>query len=503
MNWVVTIGGIAYNIIIIIVCSAFIFWRRKQQANHQEDFLFGGKQMGWFACAASLALTALGGGHVNGLSAQSWATGVATIWYCFGSGVMLMIIGRYCGVWYRRSGCNTTNEMFAKMFHPVFVPILSGFAVGYSILILCVEGQGMAQIISSMTGLSNLAGAIIGMIIGVLYVFIAGVEEVGLVNSVNAILMYVFGFIALFCIGVYCTGGWEGINGTILDNNPELLAALGNPDIIRGYVIGTFLSLAVGMNMIQANNQPVASLDSLKVMRKTGFAAVIMNVLFGAIIISFGLASKGLVDQGYMQAAHGAEGIVVMILTFFPDWLQIAIIGMFLAAMLSTVSMLALTVALLMNRHILCYFPKYKNMDAKTENKLSRIWIILSCAIAAVLAVTIQAQTNTAITWGFAWFIPVFVLFIIGMHWRRSQMASITTLIVAWIFNMLVSYTNIAATFNLEGNNHSIFLCVISIVLGIVLTAVDKKAKPAFIPVYEKQRAAYDAAKASSAAPAN
>ncbi|MBQ8264912.1 MAG: hypothetical protein IJY96_09095, partial [Oscillospiraceae bacterium] len=132
-----------------------------------------------------------------------------------------------------------------------------------------------------------------------------------------------------------------------------------------------------------------------------------------------------------------------------------------------------------------------------------RIWIVLACAIGAVLAVTIQAQTNTAITWGFAWFIPVFVLFIIGMHWKRSQMASITTLIVAWVFNLLVSYTGIAAKFNLEGNNHSIFLCVISIVLGILLTAIDKKAKPAFIPVYEKQRAAYDAAKASSAAPAN
>ena len=63
---------------------------------------------------------------------------------------------------------------------------------------------------------------------------------------------------------------------------------------------------------------------------------------------------------------------------------------------------------------------------------------------------------------------------------------------------MLVSYTGIAAAFNLEGNNHSIFLCVISIVLGIILTAVDKKAKPAFVPIYEKQRAAYDAAQAAN-----
>lgn len=503
MNWVVTIGGIAYNLIIIAICSAFILLKRKRSANQHEDFLFGGKQMGWFACAASIALTALGGGHINGLSAQSWATGVSTIWYCFGSGVMILIICRYCGIWYRRSGLNTTNELFATMFHPVFVPILSGFGVGYSILILCVETQGMAQIISSMTGLSNLTGGIIGIIIGVLYVFIAGVEEVGLVNSVNAILMYVFGFVALFCVGIYCTGGWEGINGTLLQDNPELLHALGNPDIVRGYVIGTFLSLAVGMNMIQANNQAVASLDSLKVMRKTGVAAIVLNVMFGAIIISLGLASKGLVDQGYMQAAHGAEGLVVMILQFLPNWLQIGIIGMFLAAMLSTVSMLSLTVALLMNRHILCYFPKFKNMDAKTENTLSRVWIVLACFIAAIAAVTIQAQTNMAITWGFSWFIPMFILFIIGMHWKRSPKASLVTLIVCWILNIVLSFTNLAATFNLEGNNYSIFLCVTSIVLGVIGTALDKNAKPGFVGVYERQRAKYDAEKAASAASAN
>ena len=79
MNWFVTIGGIAYNFIIIAICSIYILLRRKK-ANAGEDFLFGGKQMGWFACAASIALTALGGGHINGLAFQSWIDGVAVIW---------------------------------------------------------------------------------------------------------------------------------------------------------------------------------------------------------------------------------------------------------------------------------------------------------------------------------------------------------------------------------------------------------------------------------------
>jgi SSS family solute:Na+ symporter len=497
-NPLVTIGGIAYNFIIILICSLIIISRRKK-SNREEDFLFGGRQMGWFAIAASMALTALGGGHINGLSAQSWGTGVATIFYCFGAGLCLVIIMRFTGVWYRRSGCHTVNEMFGKLFHPALTPVLSGFCVGYCWLILCVETQGLAQIISSMTGVSNLTGGIIGIVIGILYVCVAGVEEIGLVNSVNAILMYVVGFITLACMGIYLPGGWENVNGSLLASNPELLHALGNPAIIRGYVIGTFLSLSLGMNFIQSNCQAVASSDDLRVMRKAGIGAVVMNVMFGAIIISMGLASKALVDQGVMESAHGAEGLVVMILQFLPNWLQIGIIGVFCAAMLSTVAMVALTIAVMLNKDILCYFKPFRNMSAKKEAGLSRVWVILASISAAFAAVTIQAQTNTAITWGFSWFIPLFFMFIIGLYWKRSQTAAIAAIAACWICNILLSFTNLAAVFNLEGNNHSIFLCVLSVVFGVIITALDKNAKPPFRKLYAEQRAAYDARRAGAA----
>lgn len=501
MNWFVTIGGIAYNFIIIAVCSIYILLRRKK-ANAGEDFLFGGKQMGWFACAASIALTALGGGHINGLAFQSWIDGVAVIWYCFGAGLCLVIIMRWTGVWYRRSGCNTVNEMFGKLFHPALTPVLSGFCVGYCWLILCVETQGLAGIISSLTGVSNLAGGIIGIIIGILYVSIAGVEEIGLVNSVNAILMYIFGFIGLAVLGTGMIGGWEGVNNTLLQNNPELVHALGNPEIIRTYVIGTFLSLALGMNFIQSNAQAVASVDNLKVIRKAGIGAVVMNVLFGAIIISFGLAAKGMYDQGIMQlpagAENGAAGIIFLIQNYMPNWMQVCVIGMFAAAMLSTIGMVALAIAMMLNKDILCYFKPFQNMSAKKEGQLCRLWIILAGISAAFVAVKIKAAVNTTITWGFSWFIPLFFMFIIGLYWKRSKPAAITTIIVCWICNLLLSFTNMAAAFNLEGNNHSIFLCVLSIVFGVIITAIDKKAKPSFSKLYKEQRAAYDAAKAAS-----
>lgn len=496
MHWFVTIGGLAYNVIIVLACYAVIKLRRRRRGDTEEDFLMGGKQLGWFACAASMALTSLGGGHINGLSAQSWETGVATIFYCIGHGFFFLFALRFCGIWYRRMGCSTINDVFGRMFHPVLVPILAGLGVGYCWMVLCVETQGMGTVISGMTGLPNIAGCIIGIVIGILYVYLAGIEEVGLVNSVNAILMYVFGAIVLIFIGFNATiGGWQPINDTLLANNEELVHALANPALLKSYVIGTLLVTAFGMNFIQPNIQAAAAVPNVKVLRKACTACIPMNVLFGIIIIAMGLASKGLVNMGMMEADNGAVGVVYLVMNYMPSWLQVCVIGIFLAAMLSTVAMESLALATMLNRNILCYFPRFKNMSAKKEASLSRTWIIIGGITAAFAAVTIQAQTNAALTWGFAWFVPLFFMFIIGMFWKRSRMGALITLIVCWVFNIVLTFTPLAAVFGLEGNNYSIFMIVLSLGLGIITTALDKNASPNFRSVYTRQRAAYDALK--------
>lgn len=493
MNWFVTIGGVAWNLIIIVACYVVIKQREKRRT-FNGDFVMGGKNLGWFACAASMALTSLGGGHINGLSAQSWSTGVATIWYCIGHAFFFMFALRYCGIWYRRMGCSTINEVFGRMFHPALVPILAGMGVGYTWMVLCVETQGIGAVLSGITGLPNLTSCIIGIIIGILYVALAGMEEVGLVNSVNAIFMYLFGFIALIFIGYNSAVGWQPINDTLLASNPELLHSFANPALLKSYVIGTLLVTAFGMNFIQPNIQAAAAVPNVKVLRKACLATIPMNVLFGVIILSMGLASKYLADTGMISATNGADGVVQLVVNYMPSWLQVAVIGVFISAMLSTIGMQALAMATMFNRNILSYYPKYRHMDIKTEGRISRIVIVIAGITAAFAAVTIQAQTNQALTWGFAWFVPLFFMFMIGMHWKRSRTGALITLIICWICNMILTFIPaVAAFFGLQGNNYSIFMIILSVGLGCIFTAIDKNAGKKFTAVYQEQRAAYDA----------
>jgi SSS family solute:Na+ symporter len=447
--------------------------------------------MPWFAVAATQALTALGGGHINGLSAQSWGTGMATIWYCIGHGIMFMIIMRFAGVWYRRVGAITLNEMFGKMFHPILVPILGAIGATNSWAFITIETQGMATVISGMTGLSNLQGAIIGAAIGILYVFLAGIKEIGYVNLINAMLMYLFGFIALIYVNFTTPAGWAGITATLNDQYYVLLNYLGNGEIIRTYVIGTMLVCAFGMNMSQGNIQSCAAVDSVKVLKKACVAAIPMNVLFGVIILSLGLASLALPDTAAM--GNGAAGVVRLTLLYMPSWLQICIIGMFLAAMLSTFAMLSLAFATCMLNDILGQFPKFQNLTGKQQTFWVRFWLLVCAVTGTMGAVMIQAQVNFGITWCMAWLVPMFWVFVVGMQWKRSGRAAIITLIVCWILNMILTFTTLAAQFHLDGNNYSIFMSAASLILMLVLTPLDKNAKESYRKTYMRQRAAYDA----------
>ena len=501
MNILVTSGALLYNVIIIVACTIYVVVKdrvAKKKTGAGEDLAMSGRSLHWLPCAAAIALTALGGGHINGIGATTWEVGYSAAFFAFGTGFSMIIVFRYTGVWFRRSGCVTVNELIGKMFHPALAPILGALGIMYCWLVICVETQGMAPVIAQITGLTNFQAGMVGAIIGVLYMVVAGMKQIGLVSMWNAILMYVFGFIAMFYIG-FAKGGFAAVeSGSILANNPELLHALGNPAILRAYVIGTFLSGGLGLNMAQPQVQAIGAVDDVKTLKKACLAAVPMNTLICVIIIALAIMGKALPGTSGME--NGAEGLIGTVLMYLPNWLQVCVIGVFLAAVLSTFAMCVLTGVTQFTRDTLGYFPKYRNMSAAKHAVLNRVWILVIAFSAAVCAVMIRTNTQGALTWGFAWNIPTFFVFIIGLHWKRSPKGGLIAFIVSWALNIVLTFTPLAAVFGLEGNNYSIFMMIASLVVGVVATALDKNAKPSLKATYKKQRALYDSGRGAELA---
>jgi Na+/proline symporter len=109
-----------------------------------------------------------------------------------------------------------------------------------------------------------------------------------------------------------------------------------------------------------------------------------------------------------------------MTFLYLPSWLQVCVIGVFLAAMLSTFAMMTLAFATCVVRDILSPFKKFRNLTMKQQTFWIRFFILFSAITGGISAVTIQAQVNFGATWSMAWLDPMFWVFVVGIQWKRS-----------------------------------------------------------------------------------
>lgn len=112
-------------------------------------------------------------------------------------------------------------------------------------------------------------------------------------------------------------------------------------------------------------------------------------------------------------------------------------------------------------------------MSPAEENRVARITIIVFCILATAVA-PILPPIVTAINWLFSWPAPIMVMCLIGLFWKRSTTAAITTMFFAWIVNMLWSFTGLPAAIGLEMlTSANVYATLsVSIVVGILMTAL-------------------------------
>ena len=489
-NWSLASGALAYNFVVIILVTLWI--KSRLRANKiEEDFILSGRNLPWYVIGVCNALTCIGGGHILGLTGQSWHTGFATMWFSISMCMSFVLIMMYVGPWLKRTGFVTISGMFETLFGPVVRPVITAVAVGACFGIVTLETQGLGAIVTISTGVPMWVGAIIGGTIGLLYVLLAGIKEVAYINLVNAVLMYVAGITALILLGARLPGGWSAVNDFyIARGESHLLTIFGNGDIVRTYVVGTFVSCLFYNPIVQQCAQVSASAKNANHIKKAMLIAIPVNFLYSALMVALGMVSQTL-DVAQI-IPDGGPAMLLMAANYLPQWLSIVIIGTFLAALMSTFGMLSLASSVHIVKDIAEEYFAKKPFTLKQEGKYTRITLVVFCAVAIAISTFLPA-VNPAIVWCFSWATPMFVMFVVGLHFKRSTWACLVTFIVCFVLNMLLTLTPIMAMMNLEGNNHALYMFVVAVVFGYGLTALDKNAKPSFTKEYKRTRALYDA----------
>lgn len=466
MNITLIASVLAYELILIIGVGYYIARQTKNKHAHNDsEFTHGGRQLGVSVIAATLALTVLGTPHIMGIFEMSWNMGATAMWFSIAHVILLVIVCLSTGLWMRRTGVNSVPQLLEDLYGP-FIRVIVGCVMAGSIFgVLTLETQGLAILLSAMTGWDVHSSAIAGGILGILYVVLAGIKEVGWINVINAVLMYISVILATLFIA-YQLPNHDFSSVTefyVSNNNADMLTIFGPPELMWTFAFGLVIALVFSQPANQPLLQVCMSAKSEKTIIKALWIAAPINGMFGVFICVIGLTAKSIPEFEVLGAKTAATTMLVQLL---PTWLVILLVGSFMAAILSSFAMTALAPATIFSNDIYkrFYKPEASEKDIATVTRI----VIIILAIVAVMVGSFLPKILASVGWVLAWLMPVLWLLVSGLFWKRSTIGAGITLISVWVINTLWSFTHVAEWLNMQDIPNSYVMLVATLLIGTV-----------------------------------
>ncbi len=208
MNTSLLIAVLLYEMILIVGVGYWVTRKKTVRAGASEAFTLGERQLSVSLVAATLALTVLGTPHIMGIFEMAWDMGATAMWFSIAHVILLVVVCLSTGLWVRRIGVSSVPQLLEILYGPGIRIAVSCVMAGSIFGVLTLETQGLAILLSAMTGWDVKYAAIAGGILGVLYVVLAGLKEIGWINLINAVLMY-FAVVTATVFFSYVSSRWR------------------------------------------------------------------------------------------------------------------------------------------------------------------------------------------------------------------------------------------------------------------------------------------------------
>jgi len=464
MQYGIIIAVIFYEIA-VIGGVAWYLSRKESNCEQQEgDFALGGRSLPTSVVAVTLALTVLGTAHILGVFEMTWALGASAVWFSIAHVILLVVVCSCTGLWVRRLGVSTVPEILETFFGQGTRLVVSCVMAGVIFGILTIETQGIGIIVASMTGWEIKDGAVVGGILGVFYVVLAGIKEVGWVNLVNAVVMYVGLILATIFLAFELPGGsYASVADYYINTDAEsMLSIYGTSEIMLTFGLGTVVAVVFSQSINQMLLQPAMAAKNEKTIKRALWIAAPVNGLFGVFAVVIGLAAKSVPEYQVLGPKVAATTMLVELL---PGWLGALLLASFLAAILSTFAMTSLSPATIFTMDI--YKRLYRPNATEAElTKVIRITIII-LAIIAIAVASYLPPILAAMNWLFSWLVPIFWVVVFGFVWKRNAAAALLTLVAAWITNSVWSFTSLPEILGMKAVANAYVTLGVTLLVGI------------------------------------
>ncbi len=245
---------VAFLVLYYVVVLGVGFWAaRKGAGTNLEGYLLGGRKLGPLVTALTLQSTSMSGFMFLGAGALAYAEGYWALWYAagdIGGGVVnLSAIGRRMRKLSQLTESLTPIEYLEKRYPSPAVRLFAGgltvFLLGaYVIAQFIAGGKGMALVTGMPYSLALMAA--VGVIL--VYTFLGGYLAVAYTDSFQSIVMLV-GVLWIFIAALMEVGGLSAANRSVADLEPSLLSIWGRDLGYQGQfgiALGAVLVFSIG-----------------------------------------------------------------------------------------------------------------------------------------------------------------------------------------------------------------------------------------------------------------
>ncbi|MGC2871829.1 sodium:solute symporter [Ihubacter sp. mB4P-1] len=457
--------GIIDGIVIILymIGTILIGLYFKKRISSADDFIVADRGLGMSVFIATMVATSIGGGSLIGYVGEIHDGGLVflpseIVFLAIQLGIALILAEKvrnfagYTAIDVLGRNYGKGPQLFGGICSMIYMlgtgPAMQSLALG--------------SIISLFTGLPVQIGAIISIVIIILYTYFSGMWGVAMTDYFQFVIMAVGIVILSFMVLNQC-GGWENIAQATPAKNFNISA-----DITT--MIELIFVTAIPALIDGNRYQRFYAAKDVKVAKKGSLIAVIPWTCISILTFLLGFAAVKLVPDGIAQD--------MVMPTIIMEILPIGIKGIVIAALISAIMSTADSYLLVgATNFTMDIYKPFINPNATDKQilKVTKTMVIVlglgGLALALLVPSIMGVWTIVSSVYVGGCFVPmIYALFFKG---RKSNLAAMVTMIVGSIASIIMKVANL----NILGLPPVLVCVIASIVIFIPLTLLDKNSR--------------------------
>ncbi|QDQ12016.1 sodium:solute symporter family protein [Streptomyces spectabilis] len=434
------VNGLDYTLLALyfVVVLGIGFAARRSVRTSLDFFLSGRSLPAWVTGLAFVAAN-LGATEILGMAATGAQYGVAVVhWYWIGAIPAMVFLGLVMMPFYYRSKVRSVPEFLLQRFDKSAHLLSSALFAFAAILIAGVNLYALSIVVEALLGWPQWVAIVVAGIFVLAYITIGGLSS-AIYNEVLQFFVILAALIPICVIGMKKVGGWDGLSGNLEKSHGDnFLTAWGGTGIGDPNPLGAnWLTIILGLGFVLsfgywttnfAEVQRALSAKNLSAAQRTPLIAAFPKMFIVFLVMLPGLIAAVLVPKIGTAGSDLTynDAIPYLMQELLPNGvLGIAVTGLlaaFMAGMAANVSSF---------NTVFTYdiWARYVIKGREDAYYLTFGRLITAIGVLASIGTAFIASSFSNIMGYlqtlFSFFnVPMFVVFVIGMFWKRASMKS-------------------------------------------------------------------------------